>query len=110
MGLPSLKIGPYYLGKTLGIGSFGKVKIGEHEIYGQKVAVKILNKKKICFLGMNLKVKREIELLKIFIHPHIIRLFEVIYTKSDIFMVTEYINGGELFDYIIENGKLSENV
>ena len=103
-----LKIGPYFLGKTLGVGSFGKVKLGQHEKCGQKVAVKILNRKKIHYLGMSIKVKREIELLKIFIHPHIIRLFEIIHTKSDIFMVTEYINGGELFDYIIENGRLSE--
>mmetsp|Transcript_1926 Transcript_1926/g.3094 ORF Transcript_1926/g.3094 Transcript_1926/m.3094 type:complete len:475 (+) Transcript_1926:59-1483(+) len=108
MELSFLKIGPYYLSKTLGVGSFGKVKLGEHEKCGQKVAVKILNKKKIYYLGMTIKVKREIELLKLFIHPHIIRLFEIIHTKSDIFMVTEYINGGELFDYIIENGKLSE--
>lgn len=104
-----LKIGPYFLGKTLGVGSFGKVKLGQHEKCGQKVAVKILNRKKIHFLGMSIKVKREIELLKIFIHPHIIRLFEIIHTKSDIFMVTEYINGGELFDYIIENGRLTES-
>ena len=102
------KIGPYYLGKTLGTGSFGKVKLGEHEKYKQKTAIKILNKKRIHFLKMNNKIKREIELLKIFIHPHIIRLFEIIYTKSHIFMVTEYINGGELFEYIIQNGRLSE--
>ncbi len=105
----SLKVGPYILGQTLGTGSFGKVILGEHEKCRQKVAVKILNRKKIYFMGMNLKVKREIELLKIFIHPHIIRLFEIIHTKSDIFMVTEYINGGELFDFIIENKKLSES-
>ena len=104
----NLKIGPYYLGKTLGTGSFGKVKLGEHEKFGQKVAIKILNKKKIHFLNMNNKVKREIKLLKIFVHPHIIRLFEIIYTKSDIFMVTEYIDGGELFEYVVENGRLSE--
>eukprot|EP00802_Teleaulax_amphioxeia_P007362 Tamp_07368.p1 GENE.Tamp_07368~~Tamp_07368.p1 ORF type:complete len:472 (+),score=12.47 Tamp_07368:749-2164(+) len=104
-----LKIGPYCLSQTLGTGSFGKVILGEHKKCGQKVAVKILNRKKIYFMGMNLKVKREIELLKIFIHPHIVRLFEIIHTKSDIFMVTEYINGGELFDFIIENKKLSES-
>jgi 5'-AMP-activated protein kinase catalytic alpha subunit len=104
-----LKVGPYFLGQTLGTGSFGKVILGEHEKCGQKVAVKILNRKKIYFMGMNLKVKREMELLKIFIHPHIVRLFEIIHTKSDIFMVTEYINGGELFDFIIENKKLPES-
>ena len=57
----SLKVGPYILGQTLGTGSFGKVILGEHEKCRQKVAVKILNRKKIYFMGMNLKVKREIQ-------------------------------------------------
>jgi 5'-AMP-activated protein kinase, catalytic alpha subunit len=41
-------------------------------------------------------------------HPHIIKLYEVIETPSDIFMVMEYVPGGELFDYIVSHGKLSE--
>nr|UXY87106.1 kin/snf1 [Cryptomonas sp.] len=104
-----VKIGPYYLGKTLGVGSFGKVKLAKHELCGQKVAVKILNRKKIKILKMDEKVKREINILKLFTHPHIIRLYEVINTPSDIFVVTEYITGGELFDYIVEHGRLSED-
>lgn len=105
----SIKIGPYFLGKTLGVGSFGKVKLGEHELCDQKVAVKILNKKKIQLLKMNEKVKREITVLNISNHPHIIRLFEVINTSSDIYVITEYISGGELFDYIAGKGRLSED-
>mmetsp|Transcript_39311 Transcript_39311/g.104180 ORF Transcript_39311/g.104180 Transcript_39311/m.104180 type:complete len:476 (+) Transcript_39311:2775-4202(+) len=103
-----IKIGPYYLGKTLGIGSFGKVKLAKHEVCGQKVAIKVLNRKKINFLKMGEKIVREINILKFFIHPHIIRLFEVINTPSDIFVITEYITGGELFNYIVERGRLSE--
>mmetsp|Transcript_152 Transcript_152/g.268 ORF Transcript_152/g.268 Transcript_152/m.268 type:complete len:472 (+) Transcript_152:69-1484(+) len=104
-----LEIGPYKLGRTLGVGSFGKVKLAEHGLCGQKVAVKILNKKKIKLLKMNEKVKREINILKLFKHPHIIRLYEVIDTPTDIFVVTEYITGGELFDYIVEKGRLQED-
>jgi len=40
-------------------------------------------------------------------HPHIIRLYEVIDTPSDIFLVNEYVSGGELFDYIVSKGRLS---
>ncbi|KAJ5073712.1 non-specific serine/threonine protein kinase [Anaeramoeba ignava] len=106
---PNLKIGPYSLGKTLGIGAFGKVKIGIHDKTRHIVAVKILDRKKIQTLNMNDKVQREIRMLKIFWHPHIIRLYEVIYTKTDIFMIMEFIEGGELFDYILKSGKLSED-
>lgn len=102
------RIGNYRLGKTLGVGSFGKVKLGEHEQTGKKVAVKILNRQKIRVQQMEEKLKREIKILKMCMHPHIIRLYEVIETPTDVFVVTEYSSGGELFDYIVERGRLAE--
>ncbi|VFQ58493.1 unnamed protein product [Cuscuta campestris] len=99
----------YKLGKTLGIGSFGKVKIAEHALTGHKVAVKILNRKKIKNMEMEEKVRREIKILRLFMHPHIIRLYEVIETASDIYVVMEYVKSGELFDYIVEKGRLQED-
>lgn len=103
-------IGNFQLGETIGVGSFGKVKIAEHIVTGHKVAVKILNRKRIKSLsGMDKKIRREITNMKLFRHPHIIRLYEVIETTTDIFMIMEYVPGGELFDYIVSNGKLSED-
>lgn len=104
-----LKIGNYILGETLGIGSFGKVKLASHQHTRHQVAVKILNRKKIKSLDMVGKIKREIQNLKLFSHPHIIKLYEVISTPTDIFMVMEYVCGGELFEYIVKHGKLSED-
>ncbi|KAG5247400.1 SNF1-related protein [Salix suchowensis] len=99
----------YKLGKTLGIGSFGKVKIAEHALTGHKVAIKILNRRKIRNLDMEEKVRREIKILRLFMHPHIIRLYEVIETPTDIYVVMEYVKSGELFDYIVEKGRLQED-
>ncbi|KAJ4950883.1 hypothetical protein NE237_027715 [Protea cynaroides] len=99
----------YKLGKTLGIGSFGKVKIAEHALTGHKVAIKILNRRKIKNMEMEEKVRREIKILKLFMHPHIIRLYEVIETSTDIYVVMEYVKSGELFDYIVEKGRLQED-
>lgn len=42
-------------------------------------------------------------------HPHVIRLYEVVETPSDIYVVMEYVKYGELFDYIVEKGKLNED-
>jgi 5'-AMP-activated protein kinase catalytic alpha subunit len=98
----------YRIGKTLGIGSFGKVKIAEHIKTGHKVAIKILNRRKIKNMEMEEKVKREIKILRLFMHPHIIRLYEVIEGPADIYVVMEYVKSGELFDYIVEKGRLQE--
>lgn len=105
---PIVKIGHYTLGNTLGTGTFGKVKIGEHQLTKHKVAVKILNRQKIRTLDVVGKIRREIQNLKLFRHPHIIKLYQVISTPTDIFMIMEYVSGGELFDYIVKNGKLQE--
>ncbi|GAX12524.1 5'-AMP-activated protein kinase, catalytic alpha subunit [Fistulifera solaris] len=102
-----IQIGQFILGKNLGIGAFGKVKLATHAVTGHKVAVKILNKAKIKQLGMEEKVQREINILHLCTHPHIIRLYEVIDTPTDIFLVNEYVSGGELFDYIVSKGRLS---
>nr|KAJ0207850.1 hypothetical protein LSAT_V11C500236580 [Lactuca sativa] len=99
----------YKLGKTLGHGSFGKVKIAEHVLTGYKVAVKILNRRKLKNPEMEEKVRREIKICRLFVHPHIIRLYEVIETPLDIYVVMEYVKSGELFDYIVEKGRLHEN-
>ncbi|EFC44099.1 predicted protein, partial [Naegleria gruberi] len=104
-----IRIGNYRLGKTLGEGSFGKVKLAEHESTGHKVAVKILNRQKIQSSKMDKKIRREIKILKLFRHPHIIRLYEVIETSTEIFLVMEHVGGGELFDYIVKRGRLSES-
>lgn len=106
---PLVKIGHYTLGQTLGVGTFGKVKIGEHQLTKSKVAIKILNRQKIKSLDVVGKIRREIQNLKLFRHPHIIKLYQVISTPTDIFMIMEYVSGGELFDYIVKNGKLQEH-
>ncbi|CAI5499650.1 unnamed protein product [Closterium sp. Naga37s-1] len=60
-------------------------------------------------MDMDEKVKREIKILRLFMHPHIIRQYEVIETPTDIFVIMEYVKCGELFDYIVEKGRLAED-
>ena len=106
----TVKIGKYVIKGTIGTGSFGKVKLGEHELTGHKVAVKILNKEKLQSMEICGKVRREVQYLKLLRHPHIIKLYEVISTPTDVFMVMEHVPGGELFEYIVQHGKLAEGV
>lgn len=103
-----LAIAGYTIGATLGTGTFGKVKQAKHVLTGVTVAVKILNRSKVKALRMDNKIKREIQILQLFRHPHIIRMYEVIETATDVFMFLEYVSGGELFDLIVQRGKLDE--
>nr|AER10552.1 AMP-activated protein kinase alpha subunit [Echinococcus multilocularis] len=103
-----VRIGDYIIGETLGSGTFGKVKVGIHKSTGVQVAVKIVNRDKIKALDVAGKLRREIQNLWLFRHPHIIKLYQVISTPTDIFMIMEYVSGGELFEFIVKSGKISE--
>jgi 5'-AMP-activated protein kinase catalytic alpha subunit len=78
-----------------------------HEQTGHKVAIKVLNKRKIRQYGVFEKVKRELKILRRFNNLHTIKLFEFIDTQSEIFMVLEYAAGGELFDLIAKRERVS---
>lgn len=105
---PGMRLGNYELGRTLGQGNFGKVKLAKNLHTGDFFAIKILDKNKIFSLEITDQIKREISTLKLLKHPNIVRLYEVLASKTNIYMVLEYVNGGELFDKISGRGKLQE--
>ena len=81
---------------------------GVNIITGQKVAIKILNKKKTKQMGIFDKLKREIKILKnTFMHPNIIKIYDYIDTSSELYIIMEIAVGGELFDYISQKDKVS---
>ena len=100
---PDRRIGHYILGRTIGEGTFGKVKIGLHETTKTKVAVKILEKSKIVDVADAERVQREIHILKVVHHPHVVHLYEIIETQKKLYLIMEYASGGELFDYIVKH-------
>ncbi|KAF5768080.1 putative protein kinase CAMK-CAMKL-CHK1 family [Helianthus annuus] len=99
----------YQLGKTLGIGTLGKVKIAKHTETGETVAIKIYNKRKAVNLDMLQQIKMEIATMKLLKHPNVVRLYEVIGTPSDIYVILEYLRGGNLSDKIVEHGRMNED-
>ena len=106
-------IGNYQLGRTIGQGTFGKVKLGTHMQTDEKVAIKILEKDKIVDSADVERVAREIRILKMIRHPNIIQLYEVlprqiIETAKQLYLVMEFASGGELFDYIVAHNRVKE--
>ena len=100
--LPSNVIGSYEIGRTIGEGTFGKVKLGVHTQTLDKVAIKVLEKERICDVADVERVSREIHILKLIRHPNIIQLYEIIETPKQLFLIMEYLESGELFDYIVK--------
>ncbi|KAF7481494.1 Hypothetical predicted protein [Marmota monax] len=99
-------VGPYRLEKTLGKGQTGLVKLGVHCITGQKVAIKIVNREKLSE-SVLMKVEREIAILKLIEHPHVLKLHDVYENKKYLYLVLEHVSGGELFDYLVKKGRLT---
>uniref|UniRef100_A0A672L312 Serine/threonine-protein kinase BRSK2-like n=1 Tax=Sinocyclocheilus grahami TaxID=75366 RepID=A0A672L312_SINGR len=99
-------VGPYRLEKTLGKGQTGLVKLGIHCITGQKVAIKIVNREKLSE-SVLMKVEREIAILKLIEHPHVLKLYDVYENNKYLYLVLEHVSGGELFDYLVKKGRLT---
>uniref|UniRef100_A0A0K0G4V0 non-specific serine/threonine protein kinase n=1 Tax=Strongyloides venezuelensis TaxID=75913 RepID=A0A0K0G4V0_STRVS len=97
--------GPYKLEKTLGKGQTGLVKTGIHCITGRKVAVKIVNKERLSESVLQ-KVEREIAIMKLIEHPHVLHLYDVYENKKYLYLLLEHVSGGELFDYLVKKGRL----
>ncbi|KAF5368655.1 hypothetical protein D9757_010219 [Collybiopsis confluens] len=113
-------IGPWIIGECVGKGASGRVKIAKHRYTNQLAAVKILprapldtsrnsiatqeakNKKH------SLGIEREITMMKLMNHPNILRIYDVYESSRELYLVLEFVEGGELFDYLVNRGKLPE--
>ncbi|KAK7952347.1 Pkinase-domain-containing protein [Apiospora aurea] len=124
-------VGPWHLGKTLGKGSAGRVRLARHSVTGEDAAVKILPKHGVRLTQagslqdidawdqskddfkrqnhMPLSIEREVALLKLIDHPNIMKIYDIWENRSEIYLVLEYVNHGDLFEYINEYQCLREN-
>uniref|UniRef100_A0A6Q2ZN78 Protein kinase domain-containing protein n=1 Tax=Esox lucius TaxID=8010 RepID=A0A6Q2ZN78_ESOLU len=71
-----------------------------------KVAIKIVNREKLSE-SVLMKVEREIAILKLIEHPHVLKLHDVYENKKYLYLVLEHVSGGELFDYLVKKGRLT---
>ncbi|XP_020240352.1 CBL-interacting serine/threonine-protein kinase 8 isoform X1 [Cajanus cajan] len=102
------KVGKYEIGRTVGEGTFAKVKFAQNTETGESVAMKVLDRSTIIKHKMIDQIKREISIMKLVRHPYVVRLHEVLASRTKIYIILEFITGGELFDKIVNHGRLSE--
>ncbi|CAN6584266.1 unnamed protein product [Malus baccata var. baccata] len=102
------KVGKYEVGRMIGEGTFAKVKFAQNTETGESVAMKVLDRTTIIKHKMVDQIKREISIMKLVRHPYVVRLHEVLASRTKIYIILEFITGGELFDKIVHHGRLSE--
>ncbi|XP_020226207.1 CBL-interacting serine/threonine-protein kinase 3 [Cajanus cajan] len=102
------RVGKYDVGRTIGEGTFSKVKFARNSQTGEPVALKILDKEKVLKYMMAEQIQREIATMKLIKHPNVVQLYEVMGSKTKIYIILEFVTGGELFDKILNNGRMSE--
>ena len=111
-------VGPWKLGKLIGQGASGRVRLAIHTRTQQLAAVKIIPKQMLINSRMSLRdlsakqdkltlgIEREIVIMKLIVHPNLLGLWDVYETSKELFLVMEYVAGGELFDYLVARGRL----
>lgn len=101
------RVGPYIFGKTLGTGSTGKVKLAKNLVTGEIVAIKIVRKDYLDNKpSLRKKMRREISVLKVLSHPNLMSLIDVFEIETHLFLVMEFVDGLELFEYLVRRGAL----
>lgn len=101
-------LGKYRLGRLLGRGSFAKVYEARSVTDGSAVAVKIIDKERNAEAGMEPRIVREVTAMRSLQHPNILKIYEIMATKSKIYLIIELAKGGELFSKIARRGRLTE--
>jgi serine/threonine protein kinase len=111
-------VGPWIIGECVGRGASGRVRIAKHSTTGQLAAVKILPIQPILNSRASLatqlaksdrqrlEIDREIIMMKLMNHPNIIRIYDVYENQNELFLILEYVEGGELFDFLVHRKKL----
>ena len=99
----------YKLGKELGRGAFGVVKVGTHRKSGVPCAIKTVIKEKLDEYDVYKDLmKNELEVLEQTNHPHITRIFQLLEDKRNIYIVMELVSGGNLLDQVYQERRFTE--
>jgi len=102
-------IGDYIVKHTIGKGTFSRVKLGINKYTGEKVAIKMLDKLKIVEKEDLERIIREMRMLSELDNEHVIKVYQIYEDDNHYLIIMEYCEGGELFNYIVEKQRLSEN-
>jgi len=99
----------YNIKGIIGRGTFSIVKLGEHKLTKEKVAIKIMQKNKIINQEDLIRIEREIQMLKCLNHINVIKIYNILEDIESFYIIMEYCENGELFNRIVEKKRLTED-
>lgn len=101
----------YTVGKELGAGAFGAVRVGQHKSTKVVVAIKVIKKALLQESEIYKELMRnELQILEAADHPNITRVFELLEDKKCFYIVMEFCSGGNLLDVIVKQKKMTERI
>lgn len=95
--------------RTIGCGSFGRVKLATHKLSGTVCAIKILQKDTIVEMRQTKNISREKNIVACLTHPNVLRMYGTFQDSDCLYMMLELVNGGELYRLMHGDGS-EENV
>ncbi|OHT11459.1 CAMK family protein kinase [Tritrichomonas foetus] len=101
-------IGDYLLKEPIGNGSFSNVRLGEHRVCHTKVAIKIIPRNNFSDPEHLNRFHREVDLIKDLDHPLITEFFEVLEDDDNFYIIMEYVENGNMLDFVNNGGALTE--
>ena len=97
------------MGRTLGIGGFGKVVLGKHKEDKKQVAIKFTDVgNELSSANLISAIYKEADSLKSLIHKHIVQLYHAFIEGKQFIMIMEAALGGEVLEYLTEKGRMNE--
>lgn len=105
---PLTEVGDYLVKREIGHGTYGVVKLGEHKVTKQQVAIKVISKSSIKDSKAKARVEQELRLLPLLDHPHIVKVYQVVEDEDHYMIIMEHLTGGELFQYIVKKRRVNE--
>ena len=93
----------------VGTGTFGRVRLVQHKPTSKYYALKILKKSEIIRLKQVQHIQSEVTLLKLISHPFIVNLMGHFQDEKKLYMILQYVPGGELFSHLRREGRFSDD-
>ena len=99
----------YSIGKELGLGKFGSVKLATRKSTNKRYAIKVIDKDKLTPTGLQ-AMHCEIAVMKLLRHPSVIKLKNVFESRKNIYIIMQLVLGGDLHERLVKRKRFPENI